>query len=263
MNAESEKIPEPARTAWLRLRDGLRKILGDDLVAMWAHGGTLALSHPRAADLDTHVILARRPDGDTAKAIEQVHDTIVSDLGVEWDAWYITARDARRSEPPPHAFREGRRDTSWAMHRAHWLAGRYWLLHGSPPAEIVSAPAWHEIEAELDRELEHLEAHVAAGDTDPYEATYAVLNGSRILRALATRDVVIAKGEAGNWALEHLPDRWHPLLRAALRSYEGGAAPDDAALLATGMAPFVAMVRGRLPGDPDRPAGSAPRWSSC
>ena len=29
--------------------------------------------------------------------------------------------------------------------------------------------------------------HVAAGDTDPYEATYAILNGSRILRALETR----------------------------------------------------------------------------
>ena len=261
MNVASGQIPEPARTAWVQLRDGLQELLGDDLVALWAHGGILASTVPRDADLDTYVILAREPDATTATTIEQIHDAIQSDLGVDWDAWYITAENAGRSEPPPHAFREGRRDTSWAIHRAHWLAGRYWLLRGSPPAEIVAAPAWEEIESELDRELEHLEAHVAEGDTDPYEATYAVLNGSRVLRAVETHDVAISKREAGDWALEHLPDRWHPLLRAALRNYDGKATANDDALLAEGMAPFVAMVRARLPRADGRTPDAAPRFS--
>jgi Domain of unknown function (DUF4111) len=245
----------------VQLRDSLHELIGDDLVALWAHGGTLASAEPRDADLDTCVIIARPPDAATAKAIEQIHDTIQADLGVDWDAWYITAEDAGRSEPPPHAVREGRRDTSWAIHRAHWLAGRYWLLHGPPPAEIVPAPAWAEIESELDRELEHLEAHVADGDTDPYEATYAVLNGSRILRSIDTRDVAISKRDAGAWSLDHLPARWHPLLHAALRAHGGKGAPDDDVLLAAGMAPFVAMVRDRLPRADGRSSDAAPRFS--
>ncbi len=244
MNVASEQIPEPARTAWLRLRDGLRDILGDDLVAIWAHGGTLASSEPRQADLDTYVIVARRPDAAAVQRIEGLHDAIETDLGVEWDTWYITADDARRSQPPAHAFRDDRIDQSWAIQRGHWLAGRYWSLHGPPPDRMVPAPTSSELAVNLREELEHLERHVAAGDyTEPYEATYAILNGSRILYSLETQDVVISKREAGAWALDHLPDRWHPPLRAAIRNYEGRATPPDFELLASDMAPFVAMVR--------------------
>jgi aminoglycoside adenylyltransferase-like protein len=244
MNAASDQIPEPARTAWLQLRDGLHDILGDDLVAMWAHGGTIASARPRQADLDTYVVLAGRPDAATVQSIESLQDAIEADVGLEWDNWYITADDATQSGPPAHAFRDDRIDQSWAIQRAHWLAGRYWSLHGSAPDAMVPAPTSAEIAADLREELEHLERHVAAGDyTDPYEATYAILNSCRILRSLETRDVVISKREAGAWALEHLPDRWHPLLRAAMRYYDAEATPEDIKLLAADMAPFVEMVR--------------------
>jgi Aminoglycoside adenylyltransferase, C-terminal domain len=248
VNVRPDQVPEPARTAWLRLRDGLQEILGGDLVAMWAHGGTLASTQPRQADLDTYVILARWPDEATVLRILHLQEAIEGDLAVEWDAWFITADDARGSTPPEHAFRQDRIDQSWAVQRAHWLAGRYWSLHGPPPDGMVLTPTMAEIEADLGEELEHLERHVDAGDTDPYEATYAVLNGSRILHTLKTGDAAVSKGEAGTWALEHLPDRWHPLLEAALSNYDGLPNPDDARLLATGMAPFVAMVRGELQG---------------
>ena len=244
MNASSDQIPEPARTAWLRLRDGLRDILGDDLVALWAHGGTLASAQPRQADLDTYVVLARPPDAATVQRIEELQDAIEADVKLEWDNWYITADEAKQSRPPAHAFRDDRIDQSWAIQRAHWLSGRYWSLHGSPPDRIVRAPTTAEIAGNLQEELEHLERHVAAGDyTDPYEATYAILNGSRILYSLETQDVTISKREAGAWALKHLPDRWRPLLQAAIRNYDGEATPEDAQVLAAGMAPFVAMVR--------------------
>jgi Domain of unknown function (DUF4111) len=244
MNASSDQIPEAARTAWLRLRDGLRDILGDDLVAIWAHGGTLASDQPRQADLDTYVVLARKPDVPSVQAIEGLEDGIEADLGLEWDSWYITANEATQSRPPAHAFRDDRIDQSWAIQRAHWLAGRYWSLHGSPPDSIVPRPTTAEIAANLQEELAHLERHVAAGDyTDPYEATYAVLNGSRILHSLETQDVTVSKREAGAWSLKHLPDRWHPLLQAAIRNYDGEATPEDAQVLAAGMAPYVAMVR--------------------
>jgi len=244
MNASSDQIPEPARTAWLRLRDGLHEILGDDLVAMWAHGGTVASARPRQADLDTYVVLARPPDATTSRSIEALEEAIEADVGLEWDNWYITADEATQPGPPTHAFRDDRIDQSWAIQRAHWLAGRYWSLHGAPPDGMVPTPTSAEIAADLGEELAHLERHVTAGDySDPYDATYAILNSSRILHSLETHDVVISKREAGAWALKNLADRWHPLLRAALRYYDGEATPEDVQVLAAGMAPFVSMVR--------------------
>jgi Domain of unknown function (DUF4111) len=258
MSVPIEQLPEVARNAWSRLRDELIAILGDDLVAMWAYGGTTAVEGaPRSGDLDTYVIVRRPPDTRTVEAIEGIEAAIARDTGVQWDAWYVLEADARRTDAPQHAFREDRRDTSWAINRAHWLAGRFALLHGRQPTEVVRPPTWAELEVDLDRELEHLEAHVAAGDTDPYEATYAVLNGSRILRAMEARDVAISKRSASHWALEHLPDRWHAVIAAASRAYDGRATSADVDLLASEMGPFVAMVRERLP----TARAEEPRWS--
>jgi hypothetical protein len=257
-----DRVPKPARTAWLALRGELERILGDDLVAMWAYGGTVAVDDPaRAGDLDTYVILSRHPDEATTLAIEDAQNAIADEHGVEWDAWYVLADDAGGTEPPRHAWHEGRRDTSWAINRAHWLAGRYVNLSGADPAELVQAPGWEEVESELDRELEHIERHVVEGDTDPYEATYAFLNGSRILHSLESDDVAISKRAAGTWALDHLPERWHPSLQAAIRTYDGRPADGDAALIAEEMARFVAFVRALMRRTDDRPEDALPRWS--
>ena len=262
MSVPLEQLPEVPRLAWTRLRDELLAILGDDLVAIWAYGGTTAVDGPpRSADLDTYVILRRSPDARAAQAIEDVQAAIAADSGVDWDAWYVLEDQARRPEAPRHAYREDRRDTSWAINRAHWLAGRYVLLYGREPAELVPPPTWSELEIDLQRELEHLERHVAEGDTDPYEATYAFLNGSRILRAVETGDAAISKRLAGKWALEHLPVRWHAVLGAAGRAYDGQATSDDAELLASEMAPFVAMVKERLPSATPANDKAQPRWS--
>lgn len=257
-----QELPPAARAAWEDLRDRLRFALGGDLVAMWAHGGTTSVADPaHAGDLDTYVIVRRRPDEATIRQVELAHESTAAEHGVEWDTWYVLADDARGSEPPRHAWRDHRRDTTWAVHRAHWLAGRFVSLHGADPRAIVLAPSWDELLGELDREIEHLERHVAEGDSDPYEATYALLTGSRILHALEMRDVVISKRAAGTWALARLQDRWHPALRAAIRTYDGLGSPADAELLALEMAPFVAHVREQLPPTTNRPPGHLPRWS--
>jgi hypothetical protein len=244
------------------LRDELQRLLQDDLVAIWAYGGTISVDDPaHKADLDTYVILSRRPDEAITRAIEEAQATTASAHGVEWDTWYVLADAASSAEPPRHAWHEERRDTAWAINRAHWLAGRYAGVHGAEPSALVETPTPEAIEGELSRELEHIERHVVEGDTDPYEATYAILNGSRIFHSVRTDNVAISKRAAGAWALEHLPARWHSALRAAIRNYEGRPADGDVALLAEEMAPFVSFVRKRMPFAEDRPAGDLPRWS--
>ena len=46
---------------------------------MWAYGGTMAVDDPaHAGDLDTYVVISRRPDEATAGAIEAAQDAIAS-----------------------------------------------------------------------------------------------------------------------------------------------------------------------------------------
>jgi Aminoglycoside adenylyltransferase, C-terminal domain len=247
MSVPIENLPAAPGAAWTGLRDELLRILGDDLVAVWAYGGTItAPADAPIGDLDTFVVVRGAVDAETARTIEHAQDAISVQTGADWDAWYVRAEDAEKPAMPRHAWRD-RLNESWAIDRAHWLGGRYVLLYGAQPAEIVPPPTRADLDDALRAEVAHLERHVEAGDTDPYEATYAFLNGSRIVRAIETGDVVISKREAGPWGLEHLPDRWHPTLEAALRAYDHRALPDDEGLLAREMAPFVAMVRRRIP----------------
>jgi hypothetical protein len=125
----------------------------------------------------------------------------------------------------------------------------------------VPVPTWAELEVDIRRELEHIERHVVEGDDDPHEATYSIFSGSRILHAIETGNVVISKRSAGAWALERLPDRWHPVLKAAGRAYDSQATPEDAAQLAADMAPVVEMVRERLPALAETSEDALPRWS--
>jgi hypothetical protein len=269
-----DDLPEPAGTASRALRAALLDILGDDLVAMWLYGGTTFPDRPRLrGDLDIAVVVAQAPPGERRPEewladpqsrpyrIAAVQESTAATHEVALDATYLLAEEMGAGEPPGGAFFERRRHTSWPVDRAHWLAGQYVHLHGRRPEELVVPPRDAEIVTALDRELEHLERHVYEGDAeDPYEATYAVWNGCRILYTLETGSPVISKRSAGGWGLEHLPDTWHEAIRAAGRAYDGAAGHGDKELLEANMAPFVAMVRERLPVTGPRPPGP-PRWS--
>lgn len=51
---------------------------------------------------------------------------------------------------------------------------------------------------------------------------YIVLNLARVL-AYQKEEVVLSKKEGGEWAVDHLPAEFHPLIRDALKEYEKGA----------------------------------------
>jgi aminoglycoside adenylyltransferase-like protein len=267
-------IPEAGAAATLRLRDALLAILEEDLVAMWLHGGTtFADRSKRPGDLDLALVLAsvaleertpriwRADSGSRPNRIETAAASIAEGFGEAFDTTYLLLDEVGGRRQPTLAFDRARRETSWAVSRAHWLAGQYVLLHGRPAEELVVPPTASELRHALDRELEHLERHVLEGDaSDPYEATYAIWSGARILYTLDTGTPVISKRSAGAWAIDHLPERWHAAIRAAGRSYDGASGASDEELLRVTMGPFVKMIRERLPAS-SRRAGRRPRWS--
>lgn len=246
MSVPIDSLPEPAPQACERLRDGLLSILGSDLRALWVYGALTFPDPPALADIDTHGILRRSPDPQRARAIDELHEAIARDLGVEWDSWYLLESDVRGSKPPRHAFRGNAVDTAWALHRAHWLAGRYVLLSGTEPSGLVLAPTWPELDEGLRSELFFIEQYVRDGLDDPHHAAFSIWNGCRILYSVRTHDVVVSKREAARWGIEHLPPAWHDAIRAAGRVYDGEPEAGDHSLLQASMVPFASYVRDNL-----------------
>ena len=266
-------LPDGVASACIRLGDELLAVLGTDMVGAWLHGGTTFADHPaRPGDVDICVVIAnvvpderspriwRRDPRSRPSRVYAAQQSIGGEHGVDFDTMFLLADEVGHGRLPSSAFQRSHRETDWAVCRAHWLAGQYVLLQGRGPEELVPAPTNAELRHALDRELEHLERHVAEGDAnDPFEATYAFFNGCRILRTLETGDPVISKRSAGAWGLENLPDRWHAALRAADQAYDGKASAEDEKVLRTEMPLFVEMVRQRLPRATTR-SGRA-RWS--
>jgi hypothetical protein len=232
-----------------------RDICGDQLVACWLHGGSTFPDHSVIpGDADVCVVVEEAVGEHSDRLL-----TATDELNV--DGLFVHASNMGRSDRPPHAVHDARPLVGWAVYRAHWLAGQYVPLIGREPRGWVKPPSWDDLLADLDREIEHFEAHVLAGDADkPYETTVAHLNGCRVLYTMATHDPVISKRSAGRWGLANLADTWYPPIEAALRCYDGRASLADTDLLRESMPLFVDFVRQRVPTVEARPAGP-PRWS--
>lgn len=268
-------LPAVALEASKQFRDLLLTILGDDLVSLFVHGGTTFPDRPEVpGDLDLGVVIAqatqeeRDPDrwyddpGSRPARIAAAQQSVEGRHGRSIDATYLLLAEMGGHDRPGEAFFFQRRNNGWPVLRAHWLGGQYVVIHGPSPADFVVEPRPEDMRRALSREVEHLERHVYEGDaSDPYEATFAVWNGCRVLYTLATGSAVISKRSAGTWGLTNLPARWHPAIRAAGRSYDGAATDEDRELLRVTMAPFVEMVRQSLPLARLRSPGQPPRWS--
>lgn len=240
-------LPERMQRVCARLREALVSRLGNELVALWTYGAATFPDRPaRLGDVDTHAVLASRPDAGTLAAVQAIHRQLEDEFEIEMDSWVVLEADARGSEPPRHLLNPAWVDGAWALHRAHWLAGQVVLLAGAPPQAIVGPPSWDELVEGLRAEVAFVEQRVAEGRRDSGHAAYAILNGCRILYSLAHRDVVVSKMASGRWALSYLEVRWHAAIAAALRVYEDAVLPGDADALANAMAPFIADVRRRI-----------------
>lgn len=240
-------LPGGLRRALSRLCADLQALLGPDLVSLWAHGATTLPDRPkRPGDVDTHAVLRRQPTLPMATRIDDIHQEIARDAGLEWDSWYILESAARLAQPPRHALDDDKVDGAWGLHRAHWLAGRFVVLHGQAPTDFVIPPTWRELEQGLRVELADIDRVLAGGQNDLYHRAYVVANACRIIYSLDTRDVVVSKRAAARWSLDHLPAGWHPAIEAAVRAYDGEASRDDLPVLDASLLAIVSAARARL-----------------
>jgi Domain of unknown function (DUF4111) len=230
------------RAAVEALRAGYVEALGGSLHALYLYGAIAFPESEAIVDMDFHGFLHERPDSGRQAALAVVAETLARDhgpWGADLEGWLVLLEESRGSAGPEHVLFPGLRDESWALHRAHWLAGRCFVLHGPPPAEIVLAPTWDELAADLVGELDF--AKRSKNDA------FAVLNACRILHSFTARDVVHSKFGSAGWGLAHLPENLQPVIRAAMATYRAKATPDDGQVLASMRDPLLSYVEGALP----------------
>jgi len=194
-------------------------------------------------DVDLQVIVGQALSDSEKSALGNLHNTLAQQFpsvaGDGLDAYYILLIEARGTTPPRHQLLPDVIDSSWALHRAHILAGRCIVLYGPDPRGVYTSPSWEDLETALESEHDYVRRHLR-----DYPA-YCVLNLCRLIQSYATRNVVLSKYGSAKWAREVYPQS-EPIVDAALRVYEKRATTTHEALLGDKIGEFYEFACGQM-----------------
>jgi hypothetical protein len=228
-------------------RDGLIETLGANLIGIYLYGAiTFPDSQDQIQDLDFHVIVRNEFSERERREVDSLCHDLARDFTVDrgdLDGYFITLEDTRQTVPPPTQMWplwHTPADASWALHCAHIRAGQCIVLKGPDPLTLYPQPSWPDLRAALLVEIQFVDGHLADAPA------YCVLNACRILYSFGSRNVVISKRGAADWAMEALAEEWHLVIRAGLRVYRGTATTEDEAAVQARVSDFVAHVWARI-----------------
>jgi hypothetical protein len=220
----------------------LRRILGNKLHGLYIYGAAAFPDDVPTGDIDFHAILNDPLTEDERSRLYELHDSIARNfppLGVDMDGYYILLADARLASPPQSQMWQRTIDKSWALHRQHIRAGRVIVLHGPDPREIYPPATWSEIEKALEGELQYVEEHL---DEYPH---YCILQLCRLIYSYETKDVVVSKAQASDWARDALPE-WRRHIELAKKSYAGQETEEDKHFMLAKIRAFLEFARKRI-----------------
>lgn len=220
------------------LKNSLLKTVDLELFAIWQYGSSV-FGHP-FIDVDLHIIMTKQLQTETWEAIQDIHKKIAEDYNLqldELDFWYILLNDAINNKKPKHigTWANNLIDDCWALHRAHWLAGRLIVIYGPEPVNIIKKPEWNELEEDLLNEIK-----------DPQPSPYWVLQLCRVCASLFTHDVVRSKLDSGMWALKNLPKVYQPIIQAAMSFYEKKSLNDDESIIKINFSMFHLEIQKQI-----------------
>jgi predicted nucleotidyltransferase len=222
--------------------DGLQRILGEKLHGVYIYGAAAFPDALPTGDIDFHVILNGELTDSERSELEALHASLAErfpPLGGEMDGYYIRLDDARHEAPPRSQMWRRAIDDSWALHREHIRAGRHLVLHGPDPTGIYPPASWPEIERALYGELNYVEKHLHE------YPDYCILNLCRLIYSFETKDVVVSKAQAADWAWDAMP-HWRRHVERAKKSYAGQATPEDRQFMLAEVGRFLEYARERM-----------------
>ena len=216
---------------------------------------------PGRSDVDFVATLAHRPDPVEIDALRRTHEVVRSaHPGVPFDGPHVLVEDlradARECPDVPcvlHHFFEEEQTVHDGVVCWHELARHGVTVTGVPHGELG---IWTSQAALLDFTRHNLDTYwrqnAEALTAMPQEGAsegaceWCVLGVARLHHLLVTGEMTTKSG-AGRWGLGHYPERFHRVLREALRIRSGGGDEykDDDGARGTDTAEFTAYVVAR------------------
>lgn len=212
------------------------RTLGENLVGVYLHGSAvMGCFQPKKSDLDFIVVVKEAMPDDVKKAFMEM----VVALNAEGPAKGIEMSIVRREVcdpfiyPTPFELHFSVGCLDWYLEdpegfiqkmngtdkdlAAHFtvIRSRGKCLSGTPieevfgevPRETYVDSSWYDVEGALEEIAEN--------------TMYLTLNLARVL-AYLREALVLSKQEGGEWGIRNLPEKYHGLLREALKEYQGG-----------------------------------------
>lgn len=209
------------------------------------------------SDVDFLATLAHSPSDEDMEQLRAVHAQMATLSPTKFDGMHILASDLAsdpRTLPPVpvvlhNEFSLGKLDPLVAWHELAWHGVRF----AGP--ELSELDTWTDIRAlhahtadNLDTYWRRLAGQLADSSADEpeddldYACCWCVLGVARLHHLLLTGDMTTKSG-AARWGLSYYDERWHRVLREALRLREGGEPQyNDQAARLRDMTDFTAHV---------------------
>ncbi|ETT67329.1 DNA polymerase beta domain-containing protein [Paenibacillus sp. FSL R7-277] len=216
--------------------DLFKEELGDNLSGIYLHGSlAMGCFQPDSSDIDLLIVIQDKLPAEVshrlASRIVAYHDSLPNKRGIELSIVlktylhnyvYPTPFEFHFSEAHLERYRTdenylcgGFEDADLAAHFAV-VYDRGFILYGEPIREAF---------APVDRGY-YLDSIVRDVEDAPQKIenapVYYTLNLCRVLYYVQEGHVS-SKKEGGEWGLQHLPERYHGLLRRCLKEYSGAA----------------------------------------
>lgn len=213
---------------------------------------------PGQSDVDFVATLAHRPDDAEVEALRVAHTRVAeAHPGVPFDGPHVLVEDLRRDpatcpDVPTvlHHLFEAEQEVHDAVVCWHELARHGVTVAGPPHQELGIWTSQDDLVAFTRRNLDtywraSADALAAMPDEGRSEqaCAWCVLGVARLHHLLVTGEMT-TKTRAGEWGLGHYPERFHRVLREALRIRNGGGAeyPEDDGPRGADTAAFTSYV---------------------
>jgi predicted nucleotidyltransferase len=212
------------------LTDGLREVLGDQLIGAYLFGSSTTDDFDRESDVDVVVVTAEKIPHETFAALQAMHARIAaidSWCAIQLEVSYIPRRAIRRYDPPDvlHPRLDRGKDEKLRMmrHGADWVVQRHLIrecglaLLGPAPTTLIDRVSPDDLRQAM---LELLSEWLAPMLENPPRVrtrgyqSFIVLSTCRILYTVENGDK-ISKRAAVLWGEKTLGSRWRPLIQGA------------------------------------------------
>ncbi len=239
------RLPAAVRPLLETFREGLKEVLGENLVGIYIFGSVAFPDFVPRGDIDFYAIVHRELRPTEWQRVRDLHHDLSQRFphGDRLDGLYLPLHKAQGTEHPRG--RLGLRprdivDNEWPLHREHIHRGAFVVLCGQDPRDFMPPVSLPELSAALKSSLAYIKGLL---HKHPF---WCVLNLCRLVCTWETREVALSKVQGAHWALANLPSRWRPLIRSALRVYREQERAGDQHLLAAGTDDFFSYATNRI-----------------